>query len=205
MELRPTFIVSHLLVIILLSGCSYRFGYSYRSLPGGHELVSIPVFKNKTSFVALEPSFTNALRAEFERSKIARVVSKNIAPVVLQGTIESLRYDRGVFVQGGAQYEDVANPALGTTAIPQLPKDTAIATEIRVYVTSSVKLVRSSDQKTLWTGSFTNEIVYSAPRIGTPVVNSSNANYNDSILKAKVTQLAENMMEEVHDRVTENF
>ena len=192
-------------MVLVGAGCSYRLGYSYRSLPGGHKLVSIPVFKNKTSFVGFEPSFTNSLRAEFGRSKIARVVSKEAAPVKLQGTIDSIRYVRGAFVKGEAQYANLSSPALGSTEIPTLPKDTAIATEIRVYVTSSVKLVRSSDQKVLWTGAFTNEIVYSAPRIGTPIVNSSNANYNDSILKSKIAQLAKDMMEEVHDRVTENF
>lgn len=175
-----------------LSACGYRFGYSSRALPGGYEQVAIPVFKNATSHVAIEPFFTNALKEEFERSKVARIADKSVAPVVLLGTITNITIARGALVSGGSE-------------IARLPKNTAIATEYRILAQSQLELVRASDQKVLWVGNFQNEIVYSAPRIGTEIVNSANANYNSSIFQQKMAELSQIMMEEAHDRVTENF
>lgn len=184
-----------------LVGCGYRFGYASRSLPGGYEQLAIPVFKNKTQTVGIEPYFTNAIREEFDRSKIARVVSKAEAPVVLDGTITGVQIVRGALVKG------VYDPGAGidTPGIARLPKNTALAGELRVIISSEISLVRSSDKKVLWRGSFQDEVSYYAPRIGTTVVNSANANYNDSIFHQKVAELSLVMMEEAHDRVTENF
>ncbi len=192
-----------LFAVILLSmnSCGYRFGYASRSLPGGYEQLAIPVFKNKTQIVGIEPYFTNAIREEFDRSKIARIVNKGQAPVVLNGVIIGAQIVRGVPTPG--EYD--IKTKKDTRGIARLPKNTALSTELRVIVSSDMELVRSSDKKVLWRGSFQNEIVYSAARIGTAVVNSANANYNDSIFYQKVAELSLVMMEEAHDRVTENF
>ena len=194
-------VLAFILISTVLTACSYRFGYAYRKLPGSYDQVAIPVFKNDTSQVAVEPYFTNALIEEFERSKIAQVVPKARAPVILNGSIKQISFVRDAYVKG--TFKKGSAPT--SSEVARLPKNTAIATSIRIYVTSDLVLVRASDQRELWRGSFQNEIVYSAPRIGTEIVNSANANYNDSAFKQKISELAQVMMEEAHDRVTENF
>ncbi len=64
---------------------------------------------------------------------------------------------------------------------------------------------RQSDEKILWTSSFTEQTNYQAPRIGEPVVNSANATYNDSARKKALADLATDAMAKAHDRITENF
>lgn len=177
-----------------LSACGYRIGYSLRSLPGGYDHVAIPIFNNLTKEVGIETYFTNAIIEEFERSGIARVTSKAQAPVTLQGAIASVRVMRSAEVPGGEDSE-----------VRNLPNNTALATEYRIVVTSRLELVRNSDQAVLWGREFRSEVVYSAPRIGSEFVNSANANYNKSARNQNIVQLAGEMMEEAHDRITENF
>jgi len=176
------------------TGCAYRLSTALRTLPGGYEQLAIPIFENRTAVVAIEPYFTNSLVEEFERSKIAKVVSDSVAPVVLKGKILSIRYEREAPVRGGQN-----------TEISNLPAGTSLATQFRIKVIASLSLVRNSDSKVIWDGQFDNEIIYAGPRIGTPIVNSANANYNHSIRKTKISELASVMMQEAHDRVTENF
>lgn len=199
MKLLQTLLVLNILLSI--SACGYRFGYASRSLPGGYDQLAIPVFKNNTQIVGIEPYFTNAIREEFDRSKIAKVVDKGVAPVVLNGTIIGIQIARGVPTRGEYDFKEGKD----TPGLARLPKNTALSTELRVIVSSDIELVRSSDKTVLWRGSFQNEVVYSAARIGTAVVNSANANYNDSIFQQKIAELSLVMMEEAHDRVTENF
>ena len=65
--------LSCILSLLSLTSCAYRWGSPDRSLPGGYRQVYIPVFKNLTPEPGIEVDFTNALRREFERSKIARI------------------------------------------------------------------------------------------------------------------------------------
>jgi len=187
-----------MLILLSFSGCGYRLGKSFRTLPGGYEQVAIPIFENQTQIVAIEPMFTNALIEHFETSKIARVVDENVASVSLQGKILSVNFVRQAPVIGRG------NPN-ANSEIPKLPRGTSLATQFQIQVKAELALVRNSDSKVLWNSFFDNEIVYQGPRLGTSVVNSANANYNHSSRKQKIGELALTMMQEAHDRVTENF
>ena len=178
-------------IIISTSSCAYQFGLSERALPGGYKQLAIPVFKNSTQEVGIEMPFTNALIRRFGRSQVARVIDKGEAPVVLEGTIKTIKI--------GAE-APITNAQLVT-----LPNNVVLATSYRLTVTTVIVLKRKSDDKVVWSGSFQNEKVYSAPRIGGAVVNSANATYNHSARLEMLSQLAEEMMTEAHDRITENF
>ena len=185
------------LIILILSvstGCGYRAGKSLRTLPGGYEQVSVPIFENQTQIVAIESFFTNALIEQFETSKIAKVVSTEVAPVLLKGRILTVSIRRGALVTGGEGCE-----------ISRLPEGTSLATSYRVALKTEVSMVRASDSKVLWSGFFDDEIFYQGPRVGEEFVNSVNANYNHSVRRQKIQELANQMMQEAHDRVTENF
>lgn len=178
---------------LLLTGCAYRWGDSNRNLPGGYDRVAIPMFSNKTQYVGLEPYFTNSLVREFERSKVARVISEASAPATIEGSVEKVE------VLPSAQVKS------GDSKTIALPDNTVLTTTYRVLVTTRLKLKRNSDNKIIWDQKVENERVYSAPVIGPQYVNSANANYNQSAREQSIADLAQDMMSEAHDRITENF
>lgn len=173
----------------LLNSCAYHLGNASRSLPGGYKQVAIPVFKNKSQENGIEVAFTNNLIAEFQRSKIARVVSKNEADIMLEGTIDNVAYGAG-----GA-----------TTSGDFLPKGTVLATEYRITISVTVRAIRLIDGAELWSGTFPGETTYSAPLVTLPGVNSVNPLYNLSARRQNIESKSIDMMAEAHDRVTENF
>ena len=174
-----------------LVSCAYQMGMGNRSLPGGYRQVAIPVFSNQTQEIGAEVAFTNAMIREFEQSKIADVISEDTAPVKLMGDILSIKYE--------------GRSAAQSNEIKALPEKTVLTTSYQVVVRANLRLVRTSDQAVLWEGMVTNEKVYSAPRIGTPVINSANVLYNQSARQQNLDSLASDMMEEAHDRMTESF
>jgi hypothetical protein len=184
-------ILISLALLGVLSGCAYNWGTSERSLPGGYRQIAIPIFVNRTPEVGVEVPFTNAMVREFEQSKIAEVVPLEAAPLRLEGYIEDIKYE----VRSSGTHEEIA----------ALPDKTVLATSYRMLVTARLRLRRASDQAILWEGTVKNEKVYPAPRIGSPVVNSANVLYNHSARQLNISSLANDMMEEAHDRMTENF
>lgn len=182
-----------LLLTSTLFGCAYRYGLSDRALPGGYTQIAIPVFKNVTPDVGIEMFFTNALIRRFARSQVARVTDKELAPVVLEGTIKKIE------VQPGPAKTN------STGQLESLPDNAVLTTSYRLIMTANIILKRKSDDKTMWEGNFVNETEYFAPQVGTPIVNSANATYNQSARQQKIAALAEEMMAEAHDRMTENF
>src|SRR4051812_37988558 len=99
-----------LIVFILLlfnSSCAYRWGFRERAVPGGYKQIAVPIFKNKTPEVGIETDFTNALIRQFERSQVAHIASRTIAPVRIDGLIEKIEIKAGA---GGIQGGTAANP-----------------------------------------------------------------------------------------------
>jgi hypothetical protein len=179
------------LILTPLIGCAYRFGLTERQLPGGYTQVAIPMFKNMSPEVGIEPLFTNSMITHMERSQAARVVDKDVAPVVLEGTIDSIITSQGAI-------KDSSN-------LITLPQDAVLVSDYRLQVNATINLRRKSDDRVIWTGTFTTEKVYQAPQIGTAVVNSADATYNQSARMQTLGLLAEEMMTEAHDRITENY
>ncbi len=183
-----------MIFILLLQGCSYKWGISKRFLPQGYRQLAIPVFKNDTQETGIEVFLTNALIRQFSLSKVAKVVSNDEAPIVIEGVIEKVKYAYESQVAGGAG-----------TALPQMDEDTFLTTKYRIYVTAQVKLKRRSDNKIIWQGRFTKERGYTSPQIESSIINSANAIYNLSARRKGIAQIAESMMVDIHDRMTESF
>jgi hypothetical protein len=182
--------------LCILAGCAYQFGPGERHIPGDYTEIAIPVFKNSTQAVGIEGYFTNALVREFSRSKIAKVVSKNEAPVVIEGVIERVEYKHGGRIDGND--EDADNKI-------SIPDNTVLTTDYRVYVDADIKVIRTSDRKILWNGKIKNERNYTAPQVGLAGINSVNPLYNHSARMDVIQALAQDMMAEGYDRITENF
>src|SRR4051812_22480614 len=112
------------------SGCAYRFGARERTLPGGYDLVAVPVFANKTMEAGIESYFTNALVHEFQRSRVARLSPKTDAQVTILGTIENVAYN--------------ATNTITSQSPSALPTDTSLVTDYRIIVNASVQVMRNS-------------------------------------------------------------
>ena len=181
------------LFFIFLTSCAYHLGDSKRNLPGGYNRVAIPMFSNKTELVGLEPYFTNSLIREFERSKVAQVTSSATAPITVEGIVEKVE----VLPQAQVKASESKSIAL--------PDSTVLTTTYRVLVTTRLKLRRNSDNKIVWEQEVASESVYLAPIIGPLYVNSANATYNQSARDRSIAELAQEMMQEAHDRMTESF
>jgi TolB-like protein len=190
--------ISKALVLITvfcsLTGCAaYRLGTASRSIPGGYKQISVPVFKNRTQETGIEVAFTNSMILEFQRSHIARVVDNSLSEVAVIGQIDSVQYLPG------------AKRTSGDSSAPFLPSGTVIATEYRILLTVTVRLVRQADGTELWVGTFNGERTYQAPQVTLAGVNSVNPLYNLSARRQNIDVMALDIMAEAHDRITENF
>lgn len=183
-------IVSKLLCIFVFfnAGCAYNWGHTGRSLPGGYQQIVVPIFKNKTYEPGIEVSFTNSLIQEFERSRVARITDVKQAEVIVEGEIVSIDYAPGGKKEGGT-----------------LPTGAVLASEYRILTTARITVRRIADKSILWTGLFNGERTYVAPQVGIAGVNTVNPLYNLSARRQNIDVMAQDMMSEAHDRITENF
>jgi hypothetical protein len=181
------------LFIFLFAGCAYRIGPGELSLPGGYKQVAIPVFKNRSSETGIEVSFTQALQQEFFRSRVGRVVDEPVAEIKIIGEILSV------------QYIQEAKRAAGDSSAANLPSGTVAASQYRILASVAVSVVRRSDGEVLWTSRFESERTYAAPLVTLAGVNSVNPLYNISARRQSLEFMANDMMIEAHNRMTENF
>lgn len=183
-----------LVLIFSQLGCGYKLGFADRRLPEGYKQLAIPVFKNKTHETGVEVYFTNAIIQQFALSKIARVVPKKKAPIVLEGQITEIKY------------ESEAQATLSSDSpTPNLPKGAVLTTKYRIYIFAKLRLIRVLDNKVIWQSPFKSEKDYSAPLLERENINSANALYNHSARQREIQLMAESMMTEVHDRLSESF
>ncbi|MGE0634017.1 MAG: LptE family protein [Pseudobdellovibrionaceae bacterium] len=169
------------------SGCAYRMGAVERNLPGGYSQVAVPIFKNASYEPSIEVFFTNSLIREFERSKVASVTDRSEAQVILEGDISSVTYTHS------NQSELIA------------PQGVVLTKTYLVNVTVNIRVVRASDRKILWNGSFRGESPYTAPGVHMAGINSVNPLYNLSARRQTIEKISQSLMAEAHDRITENF
>ncbi len=194
----------------MTSCSSYQFGNARRAMPGGYDRVSVPMFVNKTYEVGIETYFTESLRTEFERSKIAKITSKNDSQIILEGTITSVGFAPGLLVTD--QPRDTEQPEIVApdTSNPRgrsnpLPSKTILSKEYSTTVTVRIIAKKVSDNTILWEGDFSGQGTYLGPLIGTPALNASDAIYNQNSRQITVSRIAKDMISEAHDRLTENF
>lgn len=185
----------HLLLFLLffMNGCAYHLGNSTRNLPGGYRQLSIPIFENKTLEPGIETYFTSALSQEFHRSKVGKIVDVESSELKLLGEVASV-----VVVS-------TVKKASGDTAVPYLPNGAVLTTAYKVTVRVNVRIVRQSDQSVVWQGSFDGDRTYSGASVSLAGINSVNPLYNLSAKRQNIQLLANDLMAEAYDRITENF
>lgn len=171
-----------------MTSCAYRWGAPDRSLPGGYRQVYIPVFRNLTKEPGIEVDFTNALRREFERSKIARVSDQQSADAEIVGEISNLNYKSEV-----------------PKEMTSLPTGTVLATQYNIVLVVKITLKKKANQSILWTGDFNSQRTYLAPQVTAAGLNTVNPLYNLSARRQNIQVISNALMAEAHDRLTENF
>ncbi|RLB80232.1 MAG: hypothetical protein DRH17_12450 [Deltaproteobacteria bacterium] len=76
-----------------LAGCGYHFKGAGLTAPAGVHTIAITVLENQTSESGIETVFTSDLAYEFTRSKMLRIVGKDMSDAVLSGSIASMAVD----------------------------------------------------------------------------------------------------------------
>jgi len=76
-------------ILLLMNGCGYRLSSSMSPLAEDIKTIAIPFLKNSTLQPGIENMFTDALRKEFIRKGSLRVVGKDGADLILEGSILS--------------------------------------------------------------------------------------------------------------------
>lgn len=182
------------LVLLSLTACAgYHMGDSDRQIPGGYRTVAIPVFQNKSMETGIETYFTNALVREFERGRVGKVTERSEAQTTLEGTIDSVQYVVTTQINNTLSGGGFLGPNM------------VLNTEYRILLATTLRLRRNSDQKILWEGTFNGERSYLTPQIGIEGLNSADATYNQSARYQNIQAMATDLMNEAHNRITENF
>ena len=181
-----------LIIAFLLPSCAYKWGSNYLELPGGFKSIHVPVFDNQTDLLGAEVFFTNALKYEFELSKVAKLRGKENAEAELKGVIEKIE------TISEAQFKS-------DSSVNQLPRNTVLDTSYRLIATVRLGLMDSASGEKVWERKITSEKVYDAPQLTNAAVNASNPLYNESAKRQFIELLAKEMMREAHSQLSERF
>ncbi|MCB0419358.1 MAG: hypothetical protein KDD61_00055 [Bdellovibrionales bacterium] len=179
------------LVCPFVFGCGYQMGYGERRLPENYRSLAVVMFENATEEVGVEKFFTNALVQQFALSKVAVLTKKSLAPAILEGRILSIEVEHEV----PKSNSDLVN----------LPDEAILTTQYRLRLQVRLVLKRVADGRIIWQEVFAKERTYSAPQVATAIVNSANPLYNHSARLSNIRLMAEDMMIDAHDRLTERF
>lgn len=180
-------------IMVFLSSCAYKVGQKFRSLPGGYQRLSIPVMKNKSMEPGAESILTQALKEEFFRSTVLKVVNDNEAEVRLDGQIDVLRYDSDL---SGVMESNQNN---------FLPTGTVLATNYNMTVSMTIKLIKTATLEVLWESQFTTSRAMNASKVTIAGSNSVNSIYNQNAKRIVLENVAYELSNQVHNNLTENF
>ena len=181
-----------IVAIFISTGCAYKVGQKFRSLPGGYQRLSIPVIKNKSMEPGAESILTQALKEEFFRSTVLKVVNDNEAEVRLEGQIETLKYDP-------------ASSVIEYDPNKTLPIGTVLTSGYIMNVLLTVKLVKTATAEVLWQSQFTSTRQMTASQVTYAGINSVNPIYNQNAKRIILESVAYELSNQIHNNLTENF
>lgn len=194
--MKPNFVfkfVSLLLCSMATFSCAYKLSNDVEKLPGGVTTIAVPMFKNDSREPNIEVFFTNSFKNEVLRfGRINLVNSEAQAEAVVTGVVKSVKIvsDESVIESKNATY---------------LPFGTVLATQVKVTVTVSMKMIEVKTQKVLWSGDYEQSKNYTPPQLTLPVINSANNLYNLSERRQTLETLSKDMMQLALDRLVDNF
>ncbi len=191
-----------LLVLLGLSHCGYNWGHQTRDLPGGHKTVYVELFDNPTKELGLEADFAHALTQELERSGFAIVTNRDSAELIIKGDILSVD-----IVGKGSDPNFVSKDFSGNTIATRTatPYSASFFTAYSINIAVNLRAVRSRDKQLVWQSTFSGSEAFQSARLKRQGVRSSNVLYNEARKKQTIKLIAQQMMSDAFDRLTENF
>jgi hypothetical protein len=196
-----TFILGFI-ALLSLCQCGYNWGHSTRQLPDGYKTVFIEMFQNQSQLVGLEAQFSRALTQLFQRSGFAVVENKEAAELIIQGDIFNAE------VVGGASIPSFVAKNYSSPDVTQRTSTRYQApffSSYTVRVSVNIKAIRSRDKQLIWQTTQTGAETFQGSRLKRQGLRSSNVLYNQARKKETVKTIARDMMNDVFDRLTENF
>lgn len=187
-----------------LTHCGYNWGHSTRELPGGHKTIYVEIFENQTQEPGVEHNFTQALIKELERSGFAIVTTKDQAELVVQGSIISLSHSGGGSDRN-FESKDFSRAPNGAITSTSNKYRASFYTSYNLKVVTNLQVYRSRDKQLIWQTALTGGRAYNGALLLKQGVRSSNVLYNQSRKKQTIALIAEDMMGEAFDQLTENF
>ena len=157
--------------------------WAKRTFPGGVTKIAIPTFKNNTYEAGIENAFTRALKYEFLKSGYVELVSEKEAEAVIYGTVSSFQATAG----GTTEHKFSA---------PSKRKAKLLATSYTGGALVDIVVKKKDKKKPLWAYSLSGSESYGA---GEEFLK------NETNQREAIEELAERMMEEIHDRLFLNF
>ncbi|GAB6908046.1 hypothetical protein JCM12296A_38850 [Desulfosarcina cetonica] len=160
--------------LVLVTACGYHFAGS-GSFPGGATRIFIPMLENRTSEIGVESRFTNNLIYEFIRNrKSALAKSRASADAILSGTIVSI------------SVENISRSTISN------------AIERRVTAVLSLRLVSTTDGRTLWaSGNLSERQAYT--------VASGSKAATDQNKSEAIAEVSRKLAESAYSLLTDNF
>ncbi len=181
-----------LVLSFLLTSCAYRVGQKFRTLPGGYRKLSIPVVKNKSMEPGAEAIITHALKEEFFRSTVLKVVNDSEAEVRLEGQIDSLYFDQQASF-------------LEASAGNHLPTGTVLTTGYSMSIIMTMKLIKTATSEVIWQSQFSSGRPMTSSQVQTAGVNSVNPIYNQNAKRLIIESISYEISNQIHNNLTENF
>jgi hypothetical protein len=182
-------------LLIIINAC----GYGFTSLKNpwekkGIKTVSVPMFQNKTIENGAEVPFTDYLRfyIESRSGKLKLVNSGGDAYIV--GEVINV-----TLTPGSIQFGTAATEAAGG-----LPNERLLAATYTVTITVRLKMIRTKDDKELWTSTF-SQATSMASGTYTDSRSSSDVFIKETNKRAAISTLADQMMTFAVDSLLEEF
>ncbi len=167
-------------LLLFLFSCGYQVGVT-RQFPGKAQKIAILPFKNETYEAAIEDAFTEALKYEFLKSRHVQLVSVKEADAVIYGTIHSFTLS----VAGTKEKTFTPGRQLKL-----------LATAYTATASVSIAIKDKKTGKVLWEKSLTNPESYGA---------GEDSLVNETNQRTAISELAQYMMEDIHDQIFMDF
>ena len=176
----------------IVGGCGYTLSHRLKGPLTSPRGIFVRVFDNETDEVGAEAPFTNALIRELQSRR----------QVKLKGPAEGALELRGVLQAVGQSVTSATDPGYdGLASFRRLPTEIGITTRI------ALTLVDPDTSEVMWSQSFNVFHRMAAPidRTKERLAPSATGLTTQSMLEARFTDIARDIMREVYDEMVELF
>lgn len=185
--------VFFLLLLLGIEGCGYTLSHRLKNVFDQPKGVFVSIFSNETEELGAEMVFTNALLRELTLHQQFRLVNhRETTPFEIRGFLEKITY------QPTALYA----PSPG---VNKLQSYSTVPDQINLVATVRVELFDREAKKVIWSQSVSGSRIVSAylARTGDKEAASGFGTYTQSLIDARYSDIARDMMRDLYDSMVE--